>query len=315
MSGPSTSSSSSPYQYGLSIPNRVQLQFSAHDGEVNVVNWSPIKHLIATGGADKIVKMWDVRKSSMSTSGEFIGSNASINSVGFDSTGSYLLSASNDNACRIWTTQDCKLRHTLTGHGKKVTSAKFLGDIVKVVTGSHDRTLKIWDLQRRSCSKTISTISGCNDLVTMSRDTIITGHMDKKIRFWDTRYDTINNEIQLQGKVTSLDISVDNWLLVSCDRADNIQLFDLRNYKMIELFKHDSFRVYYDSARVAFDRDTRLIAAGSNTGLIFIWNLNGNLEKILQTNSQAAITAVAWDPFGSSIAAVDRGKFCSIWGD
>ena len=37
----------------------------------------------------------------------------------------------------------CRLRHTLTGHSGKVMSAKFLGDATRVVSGSHDRTLKV----------------------------------------------------------------------------------------------------------------------------------------------------------------------------
>jgi hypothetical protein len=51
--------------------------------------------------------------------------------------------------------------------------------------------------------------SSCNDLVTTdsSGTTIISGHFDKRIRFWDTRSDTTSRDILLQGKVTSLDLS------------------------------------------------------------------------------------------------------------
>lgn len=42
-------------------------------------------------------------------------------------------------------------QHTLTGHSGKVMAAKFLGEPTKVITGSHDRTLKIWDLRSRMC--------------------------------------------------------------------------------------------------------------------------------------------------------------------
>lgn len=51
--------------------------------------------------------------------------------------------------------------------------------------------------------------SSCNDLVTAdgAGSTIISGHFDKRIRFWDTRADTTANDILLQGKVTSLDLS------------------------------------------------------------------------------------------------------------
>jgi len=51
--------------------------------------------------------------------------------------------------------------------------------------------------------------SSCNDLVTTdgSGTTFISGHFDKRIRFWDTRSDTTSRDILLQGKVTSLDLS------------------------------------------------------------------------------------------------------------
>ena len=51
--------------------------------------------------------------------------------------------------------------------------------------------------------------SSCNDLVTSdgSGSTIISGHFDKTIRFWDTRTESGSNDILLQGKITSLDLS------------------------------------------------------------------------------------------------------------
>ncbi|KAK0161217.1 hypothetical protein PV327_009712 [Microctonus hyperodae] len=99
--------------------------------------------------------------------------------------------------------------HTLTGHCGKVLAAKFLGEPSKVVTGSYDRTLKIWDLRSRCCIETKFAGSSCNDLVTSdgAGSTIISGHFDKRIRFWDTRADSSSNDIVLQGKITSLDLS------------------------------------------------------------------------------------------------------------
>lgn len=39
-----------------------ELMQDAHDGEVNAVRWSPVEHLVATGGADRKVNLWDVGK-------------------------------------------------------------------------------------------------------------------------------------------------------------------------------------------------------------------------------------------------------------
>lgn len=51
--------------------------------------------------------------------------------------------------------------------------------------------------------------SSCNDLVTSdgAGTTIISGHFDKSIRFWDMRSENSVNKIEVNGKVTSLDLS------------------------------------------------------------------------------------------------------------
>lgn len=118
-------------------------------------------------------------------------------------------------------------------------AAKFLGESSKVVTGSHDRTLKVWDLRNRACIETKFAGSSCNDLVTTdgSGSTIISGHFDKKIRFWDIRTDCSANDIVLQGKITSLDLSKDCKYLLSCVRDDTIKLLDLRMNQIIRTFR------------------------------------------------------------------------------
>ncbi|KAH9639453.1 hypothetical protein HF086_002142 [Spodoptera exigua] len=100
---------SMPY-FATVLPNKVALRFDAHDGEVNAVKWSPTDRIVATGGADRKVKLWDVTKCMVETRGTLVGSNAGVMSVDFDSTGAYIVGASNDFASRVWTVADQRLR-------------------------------------------------------------------------------------------------------------------------------------------------------------------------------------------------------------
>ncbi|XP_013194000.1 autophagy-related protein 16-1 isoform X2 [Amyelois transitella] len=303
--------------YAIVLPSKVALRFDAHDGEVNAVKWSPTDRIVATGGADRKVKLWDISKCVIESKGTLIGSNASVMSMDFDASGTLIVGASCDFASRVWTVNDQRIRHTLTGHSGKVMAAKFLGEPAKVITGSHDRTLKIFDLKSKSCIETKFAGSSCNDLVTSdgAGSTIISGHFDKRIRFWDIRTEMSSNDIMLQGKVTSLDLSRDSNYLLACVRDDTIQLIDLRMNTIVRSFSHDSFKVGCDWSRASFGPGGRLIAVGSADGGVFVWNTHtGKLETTLKEHT-SAVTAVSWHPQSGLLASVDRGKRAAIWGD
>ncbi|KYM92265.1 Autophagy-related protein 16-1 [Atta colombica] len=179
-------------------------------------------------------------------------------------------------------------KHTLTGHCAKVMAAKFLGEPSKVVTGSYDRTLKIWDLRSKACIETKFAGSSCNDLVTSdgAGSTIISGHFDQRIRFWDTRAESSSNDILLEGKVTSLDLSRDANYLLSCVRDDTVKLIDLRMKKIVGSFSADGFKVGFDWTRAVFSPDGQYIAVGSADGSVFIWSIVTNaIETILKEHT------------------------------
>ncbi|XP_014217060.1 autophagy-related protein 16 [Copidosoma floridanum] len=99
-----------PLTLPSSVPTKVSIKFNAHEGEVNAVRWSPTDRILATGGADRKVKLWDIGKGGYECKGMLVGSNAGIMSVDFDSSGNYILGASNDFASRVWTAPDYRLR-------------------------------------------------------------------------------------------------------------------------------------------------------------------------------------------------------------
>uniref|UniRef100_A0A3B5M5P2 Autophagy related 16 like 1 n=1 Tax=Xiphophorus couchianus TaxID=32473 RepID=A0A3B5M5P2_9TELE len=167
---PETSETPSGGCAEVRVPTTALHVFEAHDGEVNTVRFSPGSRLLATGGMDRRVKLWEVVSGRCEAKGALTGSNAGITSIEFDSSGSYLLAASNDFASRIWTMDDYRLRHTLTGHSGKVLSARFLLDNARIVSGSYDRTLKLWDLRSKVCTSLVTPVPeilGLNFIIKM----------------------------------------------------------------------------------------------------------------------------------------------------
>uniref|UniRef100_A0A3B3Y957 APG16-like 1 n=1 Tax=Poecilia mexicana TaxID=48701 RepID=A0A3B3Y957_9TELE len=297
------------------VPTTALHVFEAHDGEVNTVRFSPGSRLLATGGMDRRVKLWEVVAGRCEAKGALTGSNAGITSIDFDSAGSYLLAASNDFASRIWTMDDYRLRHTLTGHSGKVLSARFLLDNARIVSGSYDRTLKLWDLRSKVCMKTVFAGSSCNDIV-CTEQCVMSGHFDKKVRFWDIRAESIVREMELLGRVTSLDLNHDRSELLTCSRDDVLKIIDLRSNAIRQTFSAQGFKCGADWTRVTFSPDGSYVAGGSADGALYVWNvLTGKLDRTLDRNHSSAINSVSWSPSGTYVASVEKGSRAILWSD
>ncbi|XP_016314643.1 autophagy-related protein 16-2 [Sinocyclocheilus anshuiensis] len=297
------------------VPTKAIFTVDAHELGINAVRFSTSSNLLATGGTDRVIKLWGIEAGTLQNRGTLDGSNEGITSIEFDPTGTRILAASYDKSALFWRLEDSVPKVTLTGHSRKVTAARFKYSQRQVVTGSADRTVKIWDLQRAACIQTIEVLSFCSDVV-CSEYLIISSHYDRKIRFWDSRAGTCTQEVPLQGRVTSLDLCPNHRQLLSCSRDDILQLVDLRKSNDRVAFRAEGFKCGSDSTKAIFSPDGSFLAAGSADGAVYIWNVStGNLEKRLPDMHRASISAVAWSLSGEYVVSVDKSRRAVLWSD
>ncbi|OQR79631.1 autophagy-related protein 16-1-like [Tropilaelaps mercedesae] len=298
------------------LPSKLITKFDAHDGEVHAVQWSSSSKMLATGGADRKVKVWNFNGLTVALRCTLSGSNMAITSICIDTDDNVVLAANNDMSARVWTISDQRLRHTLTGHSAKVMAAKFLNGTQNVATGSHDRTLKLWDLKKNCCLRTLFAGSSCNDLITsdVNAANIISGHFDKKVRFWDTRTDTTPTEILLGDKITSLDLSSDRNYILCCVRDDTLKVIDVRANQVLSTFCDDDFRVGYDFTRAKFSSDGNHVVVGSADGTLFVWSTLTNRPEAKLRELTSAVICTSWSPSGDHVASSDKERKVCIWG-
>ncbi|XP_072825355.1 protein Atg16l2 isoform X5 [Vicugna pacos] len=295
------------------LPTRAQDVLDAHLSEVNTVCFGPNSSLLATGGADRLILLWNVVGGRLKANQTLEGAGGSITSVDFDPSGSQVLAATYNKAAQLWKVGEAQSKETLSGHADKVTAAKFKLTRHQAVTGSRDRTVKEWDLGRAYCSRTINVISYCNDVV-CGDHVIISGHNDQKIRFWDSRGPRCIQVIPVQGRVTSLSLSHDQLHLLSCSRDDTLKVIDLRVSNIRQVFRADGFKCGSDWTKAVFSPDRSYAVAGSWDGVLYIWNVDtGKLESSLQGPHSAAVNAVAWCYSGSHVVSVDQARKVVLW--
>ncbi|KAG9470147.1 hypothetical protein GDO78_018759 [Eleutherodactylus coqui] len=283
-----------------------------HDSEIHAVKFSPNSKMVATGGADRVVKIWDVVGGQLQCQQVLHGCNGGITSIDFDSSGAQLLAASFDGSAHLWKLGS-KSSDTLTGHMGKVTAARFKMSPYRAVTSSMDRTIKEWDLHKAACIRSIAVPSYCSDVV-CSDSYMISGHHDKKIRFWDSRSRVLIREVTLEEKVTSLFMEPEQRQLLSCSRDDVLRLIDLRMGSVLLTFRADGFKCGCDWNKAILSPDATYSMSGSSDGTIFIWNTQtGLLERSLSGEHSAAVNAVAWSVSGEYVVSVDRGRKAVLW--
>ncbi|XP_047451131.1 protein Atg16l2-like isoform X2 [Mugil cephalus] len=297
------------------VPARALQVLEAHDQDINAVRFSSSSDLLATGGTDCVIKLWEVRAGTLTHRGSLHGSTEGITCIEFDHTGSRILAASYNKSALLWRLDDSVPKVTLTGHSNKVTASRFISSS-SVATGSADRTLRLWDLQRAACVHLVDVVSYVSDLV-CSENSIISGHFDRKIRVWDTRVMSCVQELPAQGKVTSLDLSSDHRQLLSCCRDDCLQLVDLRRWSSDRMcYRADGFKCGSDSTKAVISPDGDYLAAGSADGAVYVWNVStGNLETRLPDKHSSSISAVSWSLSGEYVVSVDKSRRAVLWSD
>lgn len=107
------------------------------------INFSPNGYHIATASEDNSCKIWDLRKRSCIYT---IPSHTNIVSdIKYQKNeGEYLVSASFDKTANIWSNKTWQPLKTLSGHDGKIMSLDISPDNKFILTGSYDRTFKLW---------------------------------------------------------------------------------------------------------------------------------------------------------------------------
>ena len=74
--------------------------------------------------------------------------------------------------------------HQLMGHSDAVSSASFSPDGTKVVSGSWDQTVRIWDAVTGECAQTLEGHSSGVTSASFSPK-VVSGSDDQTVRIWD----------------------------------------------------------------------------------------------------------------------------------
>ncbi|XP_028659928.1 WD repeat-containing protein 37 isoform X1 [Erpetoichthys calabaricus] len=158
----------------------------SHQGVVIAADWLVGGKQVVTASWDRAANLYDVETSELVHS--LTGHDQELTHCCTHPTQRLVVTSSRDTTFRLWDFRDPSIHsvNVFQGHTDTVTSAVFtVGD--NVVSGSDDRTVKVWDLKNmRSPIATIRTDSAVNRIsVSVSQKIIALPHDNRQVRLFD----------------------------------------------------------------------------------------------------------------------------------
>ncbi|MBD6618426.1 PDZ domain-containing protein [Komarekiella sp. 'clone 1'] len=201
--------------------------------------------------------------------------------------------------------------HTLQGHSDSVNSVAFSPDGRTVVSGSHDTTIKLWDVRTGREIYTLQGHSNSVDCVAFSPDgkILASGSSDKTIKLWDVTTGGQIRTIQAHSdSVRSVVFSPDGKTIASGSDDKTIKLWDVTTGGQIR-----TIQAHFDSVcSVVFSLDGKTLASGSHDKTIKLWDVTrGGQICIIQVHSDW-VRSVAFSPDGKTLMSGSRDNTIKI---
>ncbi|MEZ4664243.1 MAG: BTAD domain-containing putative transcriptional regulator [Caldilineaceae bacterium] len=120
---------------------------------IHVVAFSPNGRLLAAGGAEPVIQLWQMpaRRPSYTLKAH----TSSIYGLAFSMDGTTLASGSGDQSIRLWDPETGALKQTLSSHTGIVQSVIFHPNGQWLISSSSDETIKIWSLATGDVIRTL----------------------------------------------------------------------------------------------------------------------------------------------------------------
>jgi WD40 repeat protein len=211
----------------------------------------------------------------------------------------------------------------LLGHTESVTGVAFSADGRLAVTGSSDRTARLWDVASGQELKRFAGHEGGVWAVALSPDgkRLLTGEgradesgamiPAKKfpLRLWDVETGEQLRQLEgHRGDVHGAAISTDGRWAVSCSTDATIRLWDLESG--LEKHRCDERSVVWG---IALARDNRRVAAACLNGDVTLWDMESESEIKRFKGHAGAATFVSFSPDESQLASGSDDGQPRIW--
>ncbi|PAV70747.1 hypothetical protein WR25_05380 [Diploscapter pachys] len=297
-------------------PWKLYRVISGHTGWVRAVDVEPNNEWFASGGADRIIKIWDLAKGTLRLS--LTGHISAVRAVKISNRHPFLFSGGEDKQVKCWDLEYNKVIRHYHGHLSAVQALSVHPTLDVLVTCSRDSTARVWDMRTKAqvhCfAGHTSTVA---DVITQSSDPqVITASHDSTIRLWDLATGrSITTLTHHKKSVRALALHPRLFMFASAS-PDNIKQWKCPNGEFMQNLPGHNAIVN----SLVCNEDGVLVSGGDNGSMCFWdWRSGFCFQRIQakaqpgSIDSEAGIYAMCYDKTGLRLITAEADKTIKMY--
>ncbi len=269
------------------------------------VAFSPRGSVLATAGAFKVIRLWEVATGKEYNKLE--GHAAAIKALTISPDGSMLASGGQDGTVILWELLTGKIITQFKGHTDEVNALAFSPDNNLLASASSDRSVRLWDCEN---SKSVRTLDGgcAVAAVVFGADskTVVSAGDDQMLRVWNVEDGKPLHTLKgHSGSVASLLARAGK--IISGGRDKTIRIWGDAEPAMTIA------RDLGDSDALAITKDGKFLACGGVNNTIRIFEAATGKEVTPPESPRAGVTGVALSPDGKWLVSASALGMIHLW--